>query len=250
MIILAIANHKGGTGKSTGTCNIGAGLAKEGKRVLLIDLDAQANLSMSFGIRNPSKHVYGAMRGKYPLSAAVVSIGDNLSLAPSVLDLSAAEIELASESGRELILRELLEPLKESYDFVLIDCSPNLGLLTLNAFAAAQRVIIPLQLEYFAAQGLATLESVVSKIQRRLNPSLEVGGVFVSRHSGRKVLSRNVLASIEKHFAGRLLGSKIRECVALAEAPVKGMDVFRYAPKSAGANDYMELTKEIMKRFK
>ncbi len=249
MKVFCLSNHKGGTGKSTATANIGAALALEARRTLLIDLDAQSNLSMSFGVKSPDKHVYGALMGKYPLSDALVKISESLSVIPSTLDLSAAEIELSAESGRELILKELLEPLGSSFDYCLIDCAPHLGLLILNAFAAAQKVLIPIQLEYFAAQGLSTLEGLIAKIQKRLNPALEIGGVFVSRHSGKKILSRDVLASVQEKFSGKVFGTKIRECVSLAEAPVKGQDIFRYSPKSAGAEDYKQLTREILQRF-
>lgn len=241
--IITISNHKGGVGKTTSALNIGAGLASLGKTVLLIDLDPQANLSQSLGIREPEETVYGSIRGDYPLTP--VQIADRLDLVPSTLDLSGAEIELSSETGREYILRELLEPLRDRYDYILIDSPPSLGLLTINALTASQEVFIPLQAQYLALQGLSKLIEVIDKIQKRLNKSLRIGGVFITQYDNRKVLNRNVVETIEAHFEGKVFKTRIRDNVALAEAPTAGLDIFRYAPKSYGAEDYLALSEEI-----
>ena len=249
-MIISLLNHKGGSGKTTGAVNIGFALARLKKRVLIVDLDAQANATIAFGIRSPATDIYGAIRGLYPLEKTVIRISDGVHLIPSVLDLGAAELELVSESGREMIVKELLSPLAKSYDFILIDCSPNLGILTLNSLVAADRVLIPMVGEFFAGTGLTRLISVVNKIQKRLNPSLEIAGVFFSRFDSRKILSRNVLDQIEKILPQKVFNSKIRECVALPESQAKGVAVMDYAPKSRAAEDYMELAKELIMRLK
>jgi len=244
--IISVTNHKGGVGKTTSAINIGAGLAKLGKRVLLIDLDPQANLSQSLGIKDPTATIYGAIRGEYGLKP--INIIKNLDAVPSTLDLSGAEIELSSETGREYILRELLEPVKGSYDYVIIYSPPSLGLLTVNALTSADEILIPLQAQYLALQGLTKLLEIVDKIQKRLNKGLRIGGVFVTQYDSRKILNRNVVEAIQEHFKDRVFTAKIRDNVALAEAPTKGQDIFRYNPDSYGAQDYMALCKEIVKR--
>ena len=244
--VIAVTNHKGGVGKTTSTINIGAGLAKLGKRVLLIDLDPQANLSQSLGIKDPTATIYGAIRGEHPLQP--VNVLKRLDVVPSTLDLSGAEIELSSETGREYILRELLEPVKGSYDYVIIDSPPSLGLLTVNALTSADEILIPLQAQYLALQGLSKLLEIVDKIQKRLNKGLRIGGVFVTQYDSRKILNRNVVETIESHFKETVFKTRIRDNVALAEAPTQGQDIFRYNPTSYGALDYLALCKEIVKR--
>lgn len=244
--VISISNHKGGVGKTTSTLNIGAGLNSLGKKVLLIDLDPQANLSQSLGIKEPKVNIYGALRGEYKLQP--VNVLPGLDIVPSTLDLSGAEVELAGEAGREYILREILEPLRGYYDFILIDNPPSLGLLTINAFTASDMVLIPLQAQYLALQGLTKLIEVVEKIQKRLNKSLTIGGVFITQYDSRKVLNRDVVSTIESHFKEKVFTTKIRDNVSLAEAPAQGVDVFRYAPKSYGATDYLSLSQEIINR--
>jgi chromosome partitioning protein len=242
--IITISNHKGGVGKTTSTINIGAGLNRLGKKVLLIDLDPQANLSQSLGIIEPERNIYGAIRGEYKLEPVETVKG--LEVIPSTLDLSGAEVELSGEAGREYILKELIEPLSRSYDYILIDSPPSLGLLTINAFTASDKVFIPLQAQYLALQGLTKLLEVIEKIKKRLNKELKVGGVFVTQYDSRKVLNRDVVATIESHFKDQVFKTKIRDNIALAEAPTQGLDIFRYNPKSYGAEDYLSLCKEIL----
>lgn len=246
--VISLSNHKGGVGKTTSTVNIGAGLAEKGKRVLLIDLDPQANLSQSLGITEPEENIYEALLGEYPLLP--VHVTDKLHVIPSTLDLSGAEIELSAEAGREFILRDLIEPIKKEYDYVLIDCPPSLGLLTLNALTSSDRVIIPLQTQYLALQGLTKLMEVMDKVQKRLNKKLELGGVILTQFDSRKTLNKDVAASIESHFKGKVFKTRIRDNVSLAEAPSQGKDIFSYNPKSRGAEDYYELCQEILKRIK
>ena len=244
--IISISNHKGGVGKTTSATNIGAGLNKLKKKVLLIDLDPQANLSQSLGLIDQEKNIYGALKGEYKLDP--ISVLKGLDVIPSTLDLSGAEIELSSEPGREYILKELIEEVRSSYDYIIIDSPPSLGLLTINSFTAADEIIIPLQAQFLAMQGLAKLVEVVEKIKSRLNKSLKIGGVFITQYDGRKVLNRDVVDTINTHFKSEVFKTKIRDNIALAEAPAQGLDIFRYNSKTNGAEDYLSLAKEIIKR--
>lgn len=244
--VISISNHKGGVGKTTSAINIGAGLNILKKRVLLIDLDPQANLSQSLGLIDQDKNIYGALKGDHKLEP--ISVLKGLDVIPSTLDLSGAEIELSSEPGREYILKELIEEVRASYDYIIIDSPPSLGLLTINSFTAADEIIIPLQAQFLAMQGLAKLVEVVEKIKSRLNKSLKIGGVFITQYDGRKVLNRDVVESINTHFKSEVFKTKIRDNIALAEAPAQGLDIFRYNSKTNGAEDYLNLAKEIIKR--
>ena len=247
-MVIAVANHKGGVGKTTSTLNIGAALQRMGKKVLLVDLDPQANLTQSLGLTEHSPTVYEALRGESPLEPVEVLPG--LDVVTSTLDLSGAEVELSSEPGREYILKELLEPIRSRYSYVLIDSPPSLGLLTINAFTAAEEVYIPLQAHYLALQGMSKLQEIVERVGKRLNKGLHIGGVFVTQYDQRKVLNRNVAEAIREHFPSVVFRTAIRDNVALAEAPTQALDVFRYAPRSTGAEDYQALAKEIIKRTK
>lgn len=246
--VIAISNHKGGVGKTTSAINIGFSLHKTGKRILLIDLDPQANLSQSLGVLDPQINIYGAIKGSYP--AQPVEILPGIDLIPSCLDLSGAEIELTNEAGREFILREVIDPLRALYDFVIIDSPPSLGLLTINAFTAADQIIIPVQAEFLALQGLAKLTEVIDKIRSRLNKELVLLGVLITQYDSRKVLNRNVAGIISNHFKDLVFKTRIRDNIALAEAPTQGLDIFRYAPKSNGAEDYQLLCEEYIIRNK
>lgn len=244
--IISLLNHKGGVGKTTSAINIGAGLVELGKKVLLIDLDPQANLSLSLGIPRQSETIYEALRGESELVPYTVKKG--MDVVMSTLDLSGAEMELINEAGREFILRELFEPLKEEYDFIIIDCPPSLGLLTLNALTSSNYVIIPLQTEFLALQGLAKIKQVIDKVRFRLNKKLEIGGVIATMYDARKVLNRDVVETIRKYFGEKVFNTLIRDNVALAEAPAQRKDIFGYDRNSSGAKDYLNLCKELIER--
>lgn len=244
--VISLLNHKGGVGKTTSVINIGAGMAELGKKVLLIDLDPQANLSVSLGIPRQPNTIYEALRGESEIEPYTYKEG--MDVVMSTLDLSGAEMELINEAGREYILRELFEPVREEYDYIIIDCPPSLGLLALNALAASDFVYIPLQTEFLALQGLAKIKQVIDKVKFRLNKRLEIGGVIATMYDGRKILNRDVVETIKKYFGGKVFETLIRDNVALAEAPSQRKDIFDYNPNSIGAQDYMELCKEILQR--
>lgn len=237
---ISIANFKGGVGKTTSTINIGAALQNSGKRVLLLDLDPQYNLTQSLGVTEVERPVYGSLRGEYPLSPLVIM--DGLDLIPSSLELIKAEIELAAEFKREDILNRLLAPLTPQYDYILLDCPPSLGLLTINAFVASDDIYVPVEAEFLALKGYAVLSEAIGRI------GLTIDKVFVTKYDGRKILNRNVLDTIQNSLGEAAFKTTIRENVALAEAPTQGLDIFRYAPRSIGADDYKALAKEIMER--
>lgn len=244
--VIAFSNHKGGVGKTTSAVNVGAALVKLRRKVLLVDLDPQANLTQSLGLSEHVPTVYEALRGEEPLTPVEVFPG--LDAITSTLDLSGAEVELSTIAGREFILRELLDPFRKRYDYVLVDSPPSLGLLTVNAFTAADQVYIPLQPHFLALQGLGKLREVVDKVAKRLNKGLKVGGVFLTQYDRRKVLHRQVEEVVRQSFPKEAMRSTIRDNVALAEAPTSAQDVLRYAPHSHGAEDYLALAKELDKR--
>ncbi len=245
-VIISLLNHKGGVGKTTSAINIGAGLVELNKRVLLVDLDPQANLTLSLGIPRQPSSIYEAIRGESDLTPYTVKEG--LDVVISTLDLSGAEMELINEAGREFILRELFDTVIEEYDYIIIDCPPSLGLLTLNALTSSHYVFIPLQTEFLALQGLVKIKQVIDKVRFRLNKKLEIGGVIATMYDSRKVLNRNVAESIQKYFGKKVFKTYIRDNVALAEAPTERKDIFEYNRRSNGAKDYLELCKEIIER--
>lgn len=245
-IIISLLNHKGGVGKTTSSINIGAGLVELGKRVLLLDLDPQANLTLSLGIPRQKSTIYEALRGEAQLEPFTVK--KNLDVITSSLDLSSAEMELVNEAGREYILRELFEQVRYDYDFIVIDCPPSLGLLTLNALTSSHLVYIPLQTEFLALQGLTKIKQVVDKVRFRLNRRLQIGGVIPTMYDARKVLNRDVVETILKYFGDKVFKTYIRDNIALAEAPASRKDIFEYSKNSIGAHDYLELAKEIIIR--
>ncbi len=244
--IISLLNHKGGVGKTTSAINIGAGLVELGKKVLLIDLDPQANLTLSLQIPRQKYTIYEAVRGESELIPFTVKEG--LDVVTSSLDLSGAEMELINEAGREYILRELFDPLEDVYDYIIIDCPPSLGLLTLNALTSSHYVYIPLQTEFLALQGLAKIKQVIDKVRFRLNKKLEIGGVIATMYDSRKVLNRDVVQTIHKYFGSKVFNTLIRDTVALAEAPSQRKDIFDYNKRSNGAKDYLSLCEEILVR--
>lgn len=245
-IIISLLNHKGGVGKTTSAINIGAGLVELGKKVLLIDLDPQANLTLSLGIPRQKYTIYEALRGEAELHPYTVK--PNMDVVTSTLDLSGAEMELVNEAGREFIMRELFTTVSDLYDFIIIDCPPSLGLLTLNALTSSRYVMIPLQTEFLALQGLAKIKQVIDKVKMRLNRNLDIGGVLATMYNHKLVLNRDVVDTIHKYFGEKVFKTYIRDNVALAEAPAQRKDIFAYQPKSNGAHDYLEVCKEILER--
>ncbi len=248
MPVIAVINQKGGVGKTTSVVNLGAGLALLGKRVLVVDLDPQAHLTYSLGIQahELNRTIYNVFKGEASLEEVMVEL-DGLHLVPSSLDLSGAEMEFAVEAGREFLLKESFES-STGYDFVLLDCPPSLGLLSLNALTTADEVYIALQTEFLALQGLAKLLETVEKIKQRLNRQLEITGIIATRYDGRKVLNQEVAEKIREHFGEKVFKTFIRDNISLAEAPSFGKNIFEYKPGSRGAQDYMSLCREILQR--
>jgi chromosome partitioning protein len=246
--ILAISNRKGGTGKSTSTLNIGAALARLGHRVLLVDLDPQANLTQSLGLETTPHTIYGALAGEHRLQAVPTGVVNLLLVAGSPA-LSSLERQRGHEAGSELLLQQLLVDFRERCHFILLDCPPSLDLLTLNAYACANQVYVPLEAQLFSTQGFELVVELVARVQRQLNPALELGGCFFTRYDRRKVLRREVGDELRAKYPQLVLNTTIREAVSLAEAPHLRQDIFTYAAHSAGAADYQALTEEILQRY-
>lgn len=242
--IISIINHKGGVGKTSSTIAIGSSMNLKGKKVLLIDLDAQANLTQSLFKTTQEKNIYGALKGNYNLP--IYEKRKGFDIVPSTLDLTAAEIELSSEAGREFLLKELITPIKNNYDYILIDCPPALGLLTLNALTSSTDIIIPVEAQYLATQGMAKLIDVIKKVQNRLNKRLNILGIFITKYDSRQTLDKNVAEVIIEMFGNKVFKTFIRKNIAIAEAPTQGVDIFEYNSLSAGAEDYNSLTDEIL----
>lgn len=242
MKTIAILNHKGGTGKTTSSLNIGAGLAKINKRVLLIDIDPQTNLSEGLGIRNAEKSIYQSIKGA-PLS--IINITENLDLIPASVDLLGAELEMVSIFGRETIIKKLLKPVKDSYDYIILDCPPAIGMLTVNAIVASDTLLIPLEAEFYSYTGIDKLVDIIQKIKENYNENLTIGGVFITKYNAQRSLTGKMKASIGKYFGDKLFDTTIRVNISLSEAQLSGKSVFDYAPTSNGAKDYSDLVNEI-----
>jgi chromosome partitioning protein len=244
--IITIANWKGGVGKSSSAASIGAALAMKDRRVLLIDLDAQQNLSFMMGHNeDPDVSIYDALVKDAPLP--IVKIKENLDLVPASVELARAEIDLATKIAREGILKSLLENCIGKYNYILLDCPPLLGIVTTNALVASDKLYMPLTAEALPVKGLTMLDDVVSEVKKRINHKLELGGVFFTRYNNRK-LNREEVSMIEQRYGDKVFKTKIRENIAIAEMPLTGESIFEYAPKSNGAVDYMALTEEIIAR--
>ena len=244
-------NHKGGVGKTTSVANLGAGLARLGRRVVLVDLDPQACLTVHFGIdpEDARDTIYEVLVRDLPLKSAVRELAEEgLALVPSNLDLAGAELELATAMGRDTLVREVLDKyLRESapVDYVVFDCPPSLGLLTVNALAAASEVFVPLQTEFLALRGVGKLLDVVARVQRHLNPRLDITGILPTLSRTNTLLAREVSEEITKYFGPKVFKTRIRNNVRLAEAPGHGRSIFSYAPTSKGAEDYAALAREV-----
>lgn len=246
--IIAIANHKGGVGKTTSVASIGLGLSLKGYKVLLLDLDAQANLT-SFFLQETEEEratIYDSLIAGKPLP--VSEVGKNLYLVPSGLEMARAEGDLNGKIARERLLNLLLEPVKDEYDYILIDCPPSLGIVTTNAFVASTDIYVPLTAEALPLKGMRMLEEYIGAI-RVIRKDLRITGVFITRYNNRN-LNNVVDSQIKKAYEGVVFETKVRENISLAEVPLCGGNIFEYAPTSNGANDYRSLTEEIIARNK
>lgn len=244
--IIAIANHKGGVGKTTAALNIAAGVAARGYSVLLVDMDAQANLTDTLHLTERRPNTYDILRGE---AAQPIAVTELLHAVPSTLDLAAAEAELTAAIGRERRLQAALQPLGATYDYIIIDTAPTLGLLTINALVAADAVIIPLQAEYYAIKGITGLTDIIADVRRLINGRLSIGGVIVSQYDARTTLHRQMRDAIAQRFGAAVFDTPVRKGIAIAEAQAAGTDVFTYAPDSAGAQDYAAVVAEFLQRF-
>ncbi len=260
MRIIALFNQKGGVGKTTTTVNLGAALADAGKKVVLVDLDPQANLSTHLGVDPESAGIstYRVLTDGIPLIEALRPVTDNLRVAPATTDLAAAEVELVSVVGRESLLRKMAEKNKIDADFVLIDCPPSLGLLSLNALVYASEVIVPLQAHFLALQGMEKLFDTISMVRQGLNPKLHISGILFCQFEAAARLTGEVTGEVDNFIASArgqnhpvsnaiVFQTQIRRNIKLAEAPSFGQSIFQYAPNSAGAADYSVLAEEVMK---
>lgn len=243
--VIAIANHKGGVGKTTSVASIGAILSEMGKRVLLVDLDAQANLTSSLLKGEQERTIYKALKGDEALP--VVKVKERLSIVPSSLELAGIELELSGRMSREFILKELIEPHLNSYDYILLDCPPSLGLITINALTAATDLYIALTAEALPTKGLKMLLDITSMVQKRLNKEIALSGVIITRWE-KSNLSLMVEETLRDSFGDKVFATKVRKNVQVAEAPLHSKDIIAYAPHSNGAKDYRALVAEILKR--
>lgn len=247
--VIAIANQKGGVGKTTTTVNLSACLAVKGKRILTIDIDPQGNTTSGLGIDKAEvkESIYDVIINDVSLSDTVVSTKINtLSLSPSNIHLAGAEVELVSVISREMRLKTAIAAIKDQYDFILIDCPPSLGLLTVNALTAADTILVPIQCEYYALEGLSQLMNTVRIVQKHLNPSLKVEGVVLTMFDARTNLSIQVVEEVKKYFGNQVYRTIIPRNVRLSEAPSFGLPIILYDAKSRGAESYMDLADEVI----
>ncbi|WP_071130388.1 ParA family protein [Enterococcus timonensis] len=249
--IISVANQKGGVGKTTTTVNLGACLAYLGKKVLLIDTDAQGNATSGLGIRKPdvNQDIYDILVNEVPIKDTVLSTTrENLFIVPATLQLAGAEIELTSMMARESRLKSAIADVKNDYDFILIDCPPSLGHLTINAFTASDSILIPVQSEYYALEGLSQLLNTIRLVQKHFNPDLQIEGVLLTMLDARTNLGAEVVGEVRKYFQEKVYETIIPRNVRLSEAPSHGQAIIDYDPKSKGAESYQALAQEVLAR--
>ena len=249
--VIAIINQKGGVGKSTTAINLAAALGDLGKRVLVVDFDPQGNATSGFGVDKDDldADIYDSLMNDKDIADIIVpSPVDNVFVAPATIQLAGAEIELVSVMARESVLRYVLEPVREQYDYIFVDCPPSLGLLTVNSLVAADSLLIPIQCEFYALEGLSKLLESMRMVKGRLNPTLDVFGVVMTMFDVRTTLSRQVVDEVRDYFGEQVFQSVIPRNVKLSEAPSHGLPVNRYAPTSKGAVAYAELAQEVVTR--